>query len=334
MIADRVFAVGMMFSLAGADRELILSNREEECCYEIRAHRLWPHCHQSHQSRSEQPSELSAVCDVKPEAMEALLAKHGLEQDASIRRYTDYKEMVETEKPTPVGIATESGIHAEIALYCIAHGVNVIIESPWPCPWLTPTPSWKPRSGTMSRCAPAIKTASTRQCRLPGRHWRRAARQALPRVYPCALEPEQGLLRPGSLARHLGPGRRVHDEPVHPRCGSAALMMGDEVEGGLCADRSAVPPLSGVRGCGHGRGEVQNGAIGTIEGTTNVYPKNLEETLYLFGETGTVKIGGTSTNNIDVWDFADQRPEDADLKGLQEATSNVYGNGHTRSTRT
>lgn len=71
----------------------------------------------------------------------------------------------------------------------------------------------------------------------------------------------------------------------------------------------------------------KNGAIGTIEGTTNVYPKNLEETLYLFGETGTVKIGGTSTNNIDVWDFADQRPEDADLKGCQEATSNVYGNG-------
>ena len=42
-----------------------------------------------------------------------------------------------------------------------------------------------------------------------------------------------------------------------------------------------------------------------------------------------MKIGGTSTNNIDVWDFADQRPEDGDLKGLQEATSNVYGNGHT-----
>ena len=43
---------------------------------------------------------------------------------------------------------------------------------------------------------------------------------------------------------------------------------------------------------------------------------------------GTVKIGGTSTNNIDVWQFADQREEDAALQGLQEATSNVYGNGH------
>ena len=69
--------------------------------------------------------------------------------------------------------------------------------------------------------------------------------------------------------------------------------------------------------------------IATIEGTTNVYPKNLEETLYLFGENGTVKLGGKSTNNIDVWDFADETDSDNENKGLEEATSNVYGNGHT-----
>ena len=69
--------------------------------------------------------------------------------------------------------------------------------------------------------------------------------------------------------------------------------------------------------------------MGTIEGTTNVYPRNLEETLYLFGETGTVKIGGASTNNIDVWNFADESAADQKNKGLQEATANVYGNGHT-----
>ena len=73
----------------------------------------------------------------------------------------------------------------------------------------------------------------------------------------------------------------------------------------------------------------KNGAIATIEGTTNVYPKNLEETLYVFGEKGTVKIGGTSTNNIDVWDFADETEDDNEKKGLKEQTSNVYGNGHT-----
>ena len=42
-----------------------------------------------------------------------------------------------------------------------------------------------------------------------------------------------------------------------------------------------------------------------------------------------MKLGGTSTNNIDVWDFADESEEDSKNKGLQEQTSNVYGNGHT-----
>ena len=78
--------------------------------------------------------------------------------------------------------------------------------------------------------------------------------------------------------------------------------------------------------------ELQNDSynvVATIEGTTNVYPQNLEETLYIFGEKGTVKIGGKSTNNIDVWNFADETAEDEKNKGLEEATSNVYGNGHT-----
>ena len=68
-----------------------------------------------------------------------------------------------------------------------------------------------------------------------------------------------------------------------------------------------------------------NGAIGTIEGSVNVYPKNLEETLYLFGETGTVKIGGTSTNDIDVWGlrrrtrrWAFERLEGRDVQRVRE----------------
>ena len=73
----------------------------------------------------------------------------------------------------------------------------------------------------------------------------------------------------------------------------------------------------------------KNGAVATIEGTTNVYPQNLEETLYVFGEFGTVKLGGKSTNNIDVWDFADETDADKENKGLEEVASNVYGNGHT-----
>ncbi len=74
--------------------------------------------------------ELVAVCDILPENMENLLEKHDLKSDNTIKRYTDYKKMIEENEIELAGIATESGIHAEIALYCIEHGIHVIIEKP------------------------------------------------------------------------------------------------------------------------------------------------------------------------------------------------------------
>ena len=72
-----------------------------------------------------------AVCDVLPEKMETLLAKYDLQDNKTIARYTDYKQMLfEHPEIRLVSIATESGIHAEIALCCIDRGINVIIEKP------------------------------------------------------------------------------------------------------------------------------------------------------------------------------------------------------------
>ena len=74
--------------------------------------------------------EFVAACDIVPEHIESVLEKHNLQNDTSIKRYTDYKKMIEENELDLVGIATESGIHAEIAIYCIEHGINVIIEKP------------------------------------------------------------------------------------------------------------------------------------------------------------------------------------------------------------
>jgi len=106
-------------------------------------------------------------------------------------------------------------------------------------------------------------------------------------------------------------------------------MMGDDVVEVFGATRQRFHDYLEAEDVGVAVVKFANGAVGTIEGTSNVYPKNLEETLYVFGENGTVKIGGTSTNNIDVWDFADETEADVANKGLEEQTSNVYGNGHT-----
>jgi len=271
-----------------------------------------------------------AVCDVLPEAMEVLLAKHGLEKDGSIKRYTDYRQMLEECDISLASIATESGSHAEIALYCIDHGVNCIIE--------------KPMAMSMQDADEIVRRSEETGVKVSACHQNRfniavqEMRQALERG-------RFGRLSHGSIHVRWNRNRNYYDQApwrgTWAQDGGCLMnqcihgidllrwMMGDEVEEVYGVTKQQFHDYLEAEDVGLAIVKFKNGAVGTIEGTTNVYPKNLEETLYLFGETGTVKLGGTSTNNIDVWDFADETEKDAGNKGLQEATSNVYGNGHT-----
>lgn len=274
--------------------------------------------------------EISAVCDVVPEHMEVLLAKHGLQNDMSILRYTDYRSMIQEVKPDLVSIATESGIHAEIALFCIDHGVHVIIE--------------KPMAMSISDANEIIRHSEEKHVKVSACHQNRfnIAVQEMRH----ALEAGRfGRLSHGSIHVRWNRNQGYYDQA--PWRGTwaqdgGALMnqcihgidllrwtFGGEIEEVYGQTRQQFHDYLEAEDVGMAVVKFKNGAIATIEGTTNVYPKNLEETLYIFGEKGTVKIGGTSTNNIDVWDFADESEADTKNKGLQEETSNVYGNGHT-----
>ena len=271
-----------------------------------------------------------AVCDVLPEAMETLLAKHSLEKDASIKRYTDYQQLLTENDLQLVSIATESGLHAQIALDCIDAGVNVIIE--------------KPMAMNMADAEEIIRRSEAKGVKVSACHQNRfnIAVQETRR----ALEAGRfGKLSHGSIHVRWNRNQGYYDQApwrgTWAQDGGCLMnqcihgidllrwMMGDEVEEVYGVTRQQFHHYLEAEDVGLAVVKFRNGAIGTIEGTTNVYPKNLEETLYLFGETGTVKLGGTSTNNIDVWDFADAEEADEKNKGLQEVTSNVYGNGHT-----
>lgn len=274
--------------------------------------------------------EIAAVCDVKAGAMESLLSKYGLEKEEGIRRYTDYRELLAAEKPLLVSIATESGSHAEIALACIDAGVNVIIE--------------KPMAMSIPDAEEIVRRSEEKGVKVSACHQNR---------FNLAVQETRRALEAGRFGRlshgsvHVRWNRDKNYYEQAPWRGTWAQdggclmnqcihgidllrwMMGDEVETVYGITRQQFHTYLQCEDIGMAVVTFKNGAVGTIEGTTNVYPKNLEETLYLFGETGTVKLGGTSTNNIDVWDFADEGEADGKNKGLQEATSNVYGNGHT-----
>ena len=274
--------------------------------------------------------EIAAVCDVQEDHMETLLAKHGLQADTSIKRYTDYKAMLEEAQPELVSIATESGLHAEIAIFCIKHGVHVIIE--------------KPMAMSMADANEIIRLSEEKKVKVSACHQNRF-NIAIQEMRQALEEGRFGKLSHGSI--HVRWNRNQNYYTQAPWRGTwdqdgGALMnqcihgidllrwtFGGEIAEVYGQTRQQFHDYLEAEDVGMAVVKFKNGAIATIEGTTNVYPKNLEETLYIFGEKGTVKIGGTSTNNIDVWDFSDETEADTKNKGLEEATSNVYGNGHT-----
>ena len=72
-----------------------------------------------------------------------------------------------------------------------------------------------------------------------------------------------------------------------------------------------------------------NGALGIIEATTATRPKDLEGSLSIIGEKGSVEIGGFAVNEMKVWNFADQKPGDSDIVSTcHQNPPNVYGFGH------
>ena len=275
--------------------------------------------------------ELVAVCDVDPAKFDVMFEKAGCGEFPEAVRCADYVAMLDAHPEIElVGIATESGKHAEIALECISRGVNVIIE--------------KPMAMSMEDADRIVALSEEKGVKVAACHQNRF-NLAIQKLRGAVEQGRFGKLSHGSVNVRWNRGRSYYDQApwrgtweqdggtlMNPCIHGIDLlrwMLGDEVEEVYGATRQRFHDYLEAEDVGVAVLKFKSGAVGTIEGTSNVYPRNLEETLYVFGESGTVKVGGTSTNNIDVWEFADETEADSEAKGLQEATSNVYGNGHT-----
>ena len=273
--------------------------------------------------------EIVGLCDLDYKKIDILLNRLELDFPKNVPYYEDYKVMIEQEKPDLVSIATESGKHAEIALYCIEKGIHVIIE--------------KPMAMNMKDADAIIQKAEEHHVKVCACHQNRF-NIAVQKMRQALEAGRFGKLSHGSIHVRWNRNEEYYTQApwrgTWQQDGGALMnqcihgidllrwMMGDEIEEVYGVTRQQFHHYLEAEDVGMAVVKFKNGAIATIEGTTNVYPQNLEETLCLFGEKGTVKLGGTSTNNIDVWKFADETDEDKVNKGLEEVTSNLYGNGH------
>ena len=72
----------------------------------------------------------------------------------------------------------------------------------------------------------------------------------------------------------------------------------------------------------------RNGALGSVSVTMLTYPQNLEGSLTILGDKGSVRIGGVAVNEIQTWEFSDEKDYDQQVREANYQTTSVYGFGH------
>ena len=271
--------------------------------------------------------ELVAICDTDPACMEDKVRKFKL--DESVKRYTDYQEMIGKEKPELVAICTESGKHAQIALFCIEHGC--IIE--------------KPIALSIADADAIISASIKHHVKVSACHQNRFNKSV--QIIREAIDMNRfGRLFYGTAHIRWCRNHEYYDRAswrgTWEQDGGALMnqcihnidllrwMMGGEIEEVVGMTDRLNHDYIEAEDMGIALIKFKNGSYGIVEGTTDIYPSNLEETLYIFGEKGTVKAGGQSVNVIEEWRFSDllDDPEQVKQK-FHENPPNVYGYGHT-----
>lgn len=72
----------------------------------------------------------------------------------------------------------------------------------------------------------------------------------------------------------------------------------------------------------------RSGALGSVAVTMLTYPRNMEGSITILGEKGSVRIGGVAVNRIEHWEFAEPAAYDASVRDNNYVPASVYGNGH------
>ena len=273
--------------------------------------------------------EVVGLCDVVDNHIDILLEKLGVDKN-KYKRYSDYKEMLECEKPELVAIATESGKHAEIALDCLDAGCNVIIE--------------KPIALSLKDADAIIKKANEKGLVVSANHQNRF-NKSIQKIRESVDNGDFGRLFYGTAHIRWNRGEEYYTQApwrgTWAQDGGALMnqcihnidllrwMLGDEIVEVSAYTDNLNHDYIEAEDLGIAIVKFKNGSYGIIEGTTDIYPKNLEETLYLFGEKGTVKAGGKSVNIIEEWTFRDLDESSDEVKEkYSEMPKNIYGFGH------
>lgn len=264
--------------------------------------------------------ELVALCDIDKSILDTHIEKY------KVNGYLQLNEMLQSEKVDIVALCTPSGVHAGQAELVAKHDVHVMTEKPM-------ATRWQDGLKMVKVCDEAdVHLLVVKQNR------RNPTLQLLKRAVE---EKRFGKIHMVHLNVFWSRPQEYYDQ---------AKWRGTwEFDGGAFMNQAShyvdlldwlIGPIDKVQAMMNTTRDIEvedtgvmnvrwrNGALGSMSVTMLTYPKNMEGSITILGETGSVRIGGVAVNDIQNWEFADSRDYDGQIKTANYETTSVYGFGH------
>lgn len=266
-------------------------------------------------------AEIVAVCDTDPAALAAATAATGAPGFGSL------DELLAGTSPDIVALTTPSGLHPGQTAEVAAAGLHVMTEKPM-------ATRWEDGQRMVQACdAAGVRLFVVKQNR------RNATLQLLKK----AMEQNRfGRIYMVNINVFWTRPQSYYD--------SAKWRGTWEFDGGAFMNQAShyidlldwlIGPLESVQAytgtlardievedTGVASVRWRTGAMGSVNVTMLTYPKNMEGSITIIGEKGTVRVGGVAVNEIQHWEFAEPHPDDAAVKAASYETTSVYGHGH------
>jgi UDP-N-acetyl-2-amino-2-deoxyglucuronate dehydrogenase len=271
--------------------------------------------------KHEAQAELVAVCDTDAQVLRETGLKTGAPGFASLT------ELLAGSKPDCVVLATPSGLHPQQAIEAAAAGIDVMTEKPM-------ATRWSDALSMVRACDEAgVRLFVVKQNR------RNRTLQLLKKA-----------LTQGRFGRLYMVNVNVFWSRPQSYYDSADWRGTWEFDGGAFMNQAShyvdlldwlIGPVESVMAytgtlarnievedTGVAALKWRNGAMGSVNVTMLTWPKNLEGSITILGEKGSVRVGGVAVNEIQHWQFETPDPMDAQLDEASYQTTSVYGYGH------
>jgi UDP-N-acetyl-2-amino-2-deoxyglucuronate dehydrogenase len=265
--------------------------------------------------------ELISICDVDSQVLDEHSKKY------KVPAYLSLEEMLQNEKLDLVALCTPSGLHPEQAIMAAKHKVHVLTEKPM-------ATRWNDGLRMVKACdEEGVRLFVIKQNR------RNTTLQLLKRA---VTEKRFGKIHMVQLNVFWTRPQSYYDQGNGWRGtwefdGGAFMnqashyvdlldwLIGpvEKIQAMMSTTRDIEAEDTGVLNI-----KWRNGALGSMSVTMLTYPQNLEGSITILGEKGTVRVGGVAINDIQLWQFEEAKPYDAEIESANYETTSVYGFGH------